>query len=122
MATILNPSDLTLTRLNGVTRATLANRDILGSDALHIERIALDPRARTLPAPASDAERFLYVARGAGLAYVGSKPFPLEPESILWLEPGDTFSIEAGLDKLEVLVCQAPASPPTPWPSGRGGG
>jgi mannose-6-phosphate isomerase-like protein (cupin superfamily) len=60
--------------------------------------------------------------RGAGLAYVGSKPFPLEPESMLWLEPGDTFSIEAGLDKLEVLVCQAPASPATPWPSGRGGG
>lgn len=114
MPTIFNPSHLAVTRQSGATHTTLTDRAMLGADALHIERIALDPGAHTPPAQAPDAEHFLYVIRGAGSAHVGSKSFPLEPESILWLEAGDTCSLEAGADGLEVLSCRAPVAPSTP--------
>jgi len=50
MAIIFNPSDLTTTRSSGVARATLADRSLLGVDALHVERIGLDARTATSPA------------------------------------------------------------------------
>lgn len=111
MATIHDPSQLTITHLSGVTRVTLANRALLGAGALRIERVSLDAGAYTLPAQTSRqrAEHFLYVIRGTGLARVGAESFPLETESILWLEPGDVYSLEAGADALEVLLCRAPA-------------
>jgi hypothetical protein len=50
------------------------------------------------------------VIRGKGQAYVGQQAFPLSNESVLWLEKEDTFYMEAGLEGLEVLLCQAPAA------------
>ncbi len=78
---------------------------VVGTDV----RITLDPGARTQPAHASNAEHFVYIIRGAGQARVGSQLYPLEPESILWLEPGDTYAFEAGAGALEMLLCRAPA-------------
>ena len=114
MPRIFGSDDLTTTRQAGVARTTLADRALLGSDALHVEQITLDPGARTQPAQASDAEHFIYVVRGAGQAHVGTESLPLEPESILWLEPGDTVTFEAGANALAILLCRAPAHTVSP--------
>ena len=114
MPMIFSTAELTTTRQAGVAQTTLASRALLGSDALHVEQITLDPGARTQPAQASDAEHFVYVVRGAGHAHVGTESLPLEPESILWLEPGDTYTFEAGAHALAVLLCRAPAQTVSP--------
>ena len=109
MPNIFSSSDLKTTRAGAVNLTTLANRDTLGVDALQVERVQIAPGARTEPASVSAAEYFLYVIRGAGRAQVGDQTFPLEAESVLWLESGDTFWLEAGHESLEVLLCRAPA-------------
>lgn len=113
MPSFFNSTELATSRTGGVDRTTLADRDMLGAEALHVERIKLDPGVRSPVISAEAGEHFLYVIRGAGQARVGAHAFPLEPESILWLEAGDTFSLEAGPGALEVLFCSAPASPAT---------
>ena len=109
MPTIFSPADLKTTRASGTARATLADPAMLGSDALQVERLTLDASAKTPSSAAPDGEHFLYVIRGAGTARVGPQSFALEPESMLWLEAGDEYSIEAGAGTLEVLLCHAPA-------------
>lgn len=109
MPTIFDPNDFPLTEKNGAKIATLANQAMLGTDALQVERILLQPGAESASYPPSDGERFVYVIRGKGQAYVGQQAFPLGAESVLWLEKGDTFYLEAGSDELEILLCQAPA-------------
>jgi quercetin dioxygenase-like cupin family protein len=111
---IFSPAELTTTRQAGVAETTLADRALLGSDALHVEQITLDPGVRTQPARVSDGEYFVYVVSGAGQAHVGTELLPLEPETILWLEPGDTYTLEAGAHALVVLLCRAPAGSPDP--------
>lgn len=109
MPTIFEPGDLPVRNQDGATYTTLANAAILGVDALQVERVALEAGKKSEPASAVDAERFLYVIHGTGQAHVGSEMFPLAPESMLWIEPGDTYTLEAGAKQLEVLVCRAPA-------------
>jgi len=110
MPTIFNASDLNSTRNQGVTNTTIADRAMLGSDALRVERITLESEAHTAPISASEAESFLYVIRGSGQASVNSGAFALEPESLLWIESGDVYTLEAGVDGLELLVWHSPAS------------
>ena len=109
MPTIFEPNDLPVRNADGAKYTTLANPAMLGADALRVERVSLDADKSSEPATAVDAERFLYVIQGSGQAQVASKTFPLSTESMLWLESGDTFTLEAGTEGLEVLVCQAPA-------------
>ena len=110
MPTLFNPDDLTTTRENGASTTTLANASVLGVDALAVERITLDANMCTSVFEANNAERFIYIIRGAGQAHVGKEIYPLEPESILWIEPGDSYSLEAGEKSLEVLICRAPGN------------
>jgi len=110
MPTIFEPKDLPVTEMNGVNITTLANRAMLGTNALQVERIMLEASAKSSTFEAVDAERFLYVVRGKGKAFVGEQAFPLNAESMLWLEKGDTFYMEAGADGLEVLLCHAPGN------------
>ena len=109
MPTIFEPDKLPVSHQNGTTYTTLANAAMLGVDALQVERVRLESGQRTEPASAVDAERFLYVIQGTGQAHIGDETFPLAPESMLWIEFGDTFTLEAGDGQLEVLVCRAPA-------------
>jgi len=109
MPTIIEPNDLPVRNEDGATYTTLANSAMLGGDALQVERVTLDAGKSSEPAGAVDAERFLYVIQGSGQALVGSETFPLAPESMLWIESGDTFTLEAGSEELEVLICKAPA-------------
>lgn len=109
MPTIFEPNDLPVRNEDGAKYITLANPAMLGADALQVERVSVKVGKKSKPGNAEDAERFLYVIQGSGRAQVGSKNFPLAPESMLWIESGDTFTLEAGADGLEVLVCKAPA-------------
>ncbi len=109
MPTIFEPSDLPAKHGNGGRYITLANAAMLGVDALQVERVTLESGKKAEPASAVDAEQFLYVIQGMGQAYVGSTTFQLAPESMLWIDPGDTYSLEAGSEGLEVLICCAPA-------------
>ena len=110
MPTIFEPKDLPVTEKNGSNVATLANSTLLGTNALQVERIVLAAGAESESFEASVVERFVYVVRSKGQAHVSEQAFPLEVESVLWLEKADTFYLEAGADGLEVLLCHAPAS------------
>lgn len=94
---------------NGVLLTTLANAAMLGVEALDVQRFTLEAEADTPSFGAAQAERFVYVIRGEGDARVAGESFPLAPESILWIEPADVFSLQAGLQGLDVLLCRAPA-------------
>jgi len=109
MPTIFEPKDLPATEKNGANVAMLANQVMLGTNALQVERILLQPGAESASYHPSDVERFVYVIHGKGQAYVGEQVFPLSSESVLWLEEDDTFYLEASSDGLEVLLCHAPA-------------
>lgn len=109
MPTIFESNDLARVRTNGTNITILADRTMLGSDALQVERIQLDVGAESLFFNAVDVERFIYVIHGKGLAKVGNQVFPLERESVLWFETEDSFSLEAGTESLEILLCSAPS-------------
>jgi len=109
MPTIFEPKDLSVIEKDGQSLTTLANAAMLGTDALQVERITLHTNTGTSSFEAVNAERFLYVIRGAGGAHVGEQSFPLDTESVLWLEKDDMFLLEASADGLEVLLCRAPA-------------
>ena len=109
MPTIFEPNDLPVRKQDGATYTTLANAAMLGADTLQVERITLESGKKSEPVSAVEAERFLYVIQGTGQAYVGSEAFQLAPESMLWIESGDTFTLEAGAEQVEVLICRAPA-------------
>jgi hypothetical protein len=110
MPIIFETKDLPVTEKQGAKIATLANQRMLGTNALQVERIILQPGVVSDSDPPRDAERFVYVIRGQGQAHVGAQIFPLETESILWLEKSDSVSLEAGAAGLEVLLSHAPAS------------
>jgi mannose-6-phosphate isomerase-like protein (cupin superfamily) len=53
-------------------------------------------------------DQLLYVIRGNGTAEVDERTFPLEGESVLWLEPGEQYCFIAGENGLEILQGYAP--------------
>ena len=108
MPMMFEPKDLPVDEKTGVKTATLANQAMLGTDALQVQRIALDAGAESGPYTAENAERFIYVIRGRGQAHVKEQAFPLSSESVLWLEKSDSFYLEADAAGLEVLLCHAP--------------
>lgn len=110
MPMVFESKDLPVTEKNGANITTLANTAMLGTNALQVERVVLQASGKSSPFETVDAERFVYVIRGKGEAYVGEQAFPLDAESVLWLERADIFYLEAGEEGLEVLLCHAPAS------------
>lgn len=110
MPTIFERKNLPVAEKRGVNITTLANQAMLGTDALQVQHILLETDAKSESFDADNAERFTYVVRGKGQAHVAEQDFPLDAESVLWLEKGDIFHFEASADGLEVLLCRAPAS------------
>lgn len=109
MPIILEPGDLPGRHEGNVSRTILADSAVLGTNALQVERLVIGAGGSTAVVPAMNAERFVYVVRGAGQAHVGNESHGLEPESILWIEPRESYTLEAGSQELEVLVCLAPS-------------
>jgi len=77
-------------------------RDIAGEGAevpgLALRLLELTPGAQL--ELAGDGETMAYVVEGRGSSALG----PLEPESLVWLDPGDTLGLEAGPGGLRLLV------------------
>ncbi len=48
-------------------------------------------------------ERFLYVISGKGAAHLAGQRLEIDTEDLIWLEPGDTLSLEAADRPLNVL-------------------
>ena len=109
MPTIFEPGELHEMDKDHMKVTTLADQAMLGTNALQVERVLLEANAKSSIYGPVDAERFLYVIHGKGRTNVGEQVFPLEPESVLWLEKYETFTLEAAGSDLEVLLCQAPA-------------
>lgn len=109
MPTIFEPNDLPERKEGDASFTTLANAAMIGVDALQVERVIVEPGQKSEPASAGEGECFLYVIRGAGWAQIEEESFALTPESMLWIESGETFTLEASEEQLEVLVCRAPA-------------
>ncbi len=95
-----------------VEGAVLADPSWIGAPAMAARRWRVPPGAVGPEiARGADEERFLFVVEGSGTAVVGAERFPLSPESVLWLEPGDRCRLEgpaAGSEPLEVLEAWAP--------------
>lgn len=109
MPKIFESRDLSVKEEKGMRVKTLANATMLGTDALQVKQIMLEAGTKSETFAAVEAERFIYVIHGKGQAYVGEEVFPLETESVLWLEKQDAFMLEADETELELLLCQAPA-------------
>jgi quercetin dioxygenase-like cupin family protein len=92
----------------GWIETILADPDSIGARAMAARRLQLDPGASTPQGEHRDGERFLYVIGGTGTAIVGDERLPLAPESVLWLESGDRYRVEAGPDGIELLLAEAP--------------
>lgn len=71
-------------------------------------RWVLKPGAHGPEVEHRDAEAMLYVVRGSGAAVVAGTVLPLAAETVVWLERGDRFILEAGPQGLEVLQGYAP--------------
>lgn len=85
------------------SETTLADEGTIGQPAIVARRWSLAPNGRSPGMVHGEAEQLLYVIRGNGAAMVGSERMPLEPETMLWLEPGDAYHFEAGPEGLEIL-------------------
>lgn len=87
---------------------TLADAATIGAPAMVARRWLLEPGAQTPEQVHGDVDQLLYVLRGRGRAVVNGEVLPLEPESMLWLDPGDRYRFEAGEEGLEILQGYAP--------------
>ena len=105
MPTIFEPKNPPLDERIGGKIATLANQAMLGTEVLQVKRITLNANSKSDFYDAENAERFVYVISGKGQAQAGNESFPLEAESVLWLEINDTFHFET--EESELLLCYA---------------
>lgn len=110
MPIIVKPDDMPTKRSgDGWQEIALTGGDVTSDSAMVARRWSLQPNARGPRVSHShDTEEFLYVIMGSGVALVGSERLPLEHETVLWLEPGDSYQLEAGEDGLEILQGYAP--------------
>jgi len=93
---------------DGCHETILADRHVLGEPVMVTRRWSFKPLASGPETTRGDYEEMLFVISGGGTAFVGGKRYALHPESMLWLESGDTYHLQAGPDGLEVLQYCAP--------------
>lgn len=109
MPTFINPDEIEEHQVGeGWRIVTLADEEDMGAPAMLARRWHIDPRAKGPLITHGDTEQLLYIIEGRGAALVGGERLPLEPETVLWLEPGDEYQFEAGEDGLEILQGYAP--------------
>ena len=80
------------------------------SKVMEVKRLILDPNIISPEFTHNDIDQLLYVIKGDGIAKVNSKEFPLDKESILWLESGEKYHFISGGLGLEILQAAAPCS------------
>ena len=77
------------------------------SKVMEVKRLILDPNIISPEFTHNDIDQLLYVIKGDGIAKVNSKEFPLDKESILWLESGEKYLFISGGLGLEILQANA---------------
>ena len=77
---------------------------------MEVNCLILDPNIISPEFTHNDIDQLLYVIKGDGIAKVNSKEFPLDKESILWLETGEKYHFISGGLGLEILQATAPCS------------
>ena len=80
------------------------------SKVMEVKRLILDPNIVSPEFTHNDIDQLLYVIKGDGIAKVNSKDFPLDKESILWLESGEKYHFISGGLGLEILQANAQCS------------
>ncbi len=109
MPTIINPNDMQpAIKGKGWRIQTLADSESFGAPAMVAKNWKLEPNSVGPQITHDDTEQMLYVMSGDGVAVVGEERLQLEPESMLWIEPGDEYHFEAGPEGLEILQGNAP--------------
>ncbi len=109
MPIIVNPEDTRLHRQGAGWAATiLADEQTIGTPAMVARRWSLQPSARSPVNIHGKVEQLIYIITGEGKAYVNNTIYPLGPETVVWLEPGDQYQFEAGEKSLEILQGYAP--------------
>ncbi|MDW8065207.1 cupin domain-containing protein [Thermoflexus sp.] len=81
----------------------LADSDRVGIPGIRLSHWKLDPGTAGPEQCHRDAEGFLYVSRGGGMIWVNGSEWPLAPETVIWLEPGDCYQIRSGKEGIEIL-------------------
>lgn len=87
----------------GWQEIVLVDSDRLGIPGIHASLWKLDPGEVGPEQCHGDAEGFLYVSRGGGVIRVNESLWPLTPETVVWLEPGDCYRIQSGNEGIEIL-------------------
>lgn len=97
-------------RGEGWTETTLADSQVINGLGMVVRRWSFKPGSHTHEIQHGDREEMLYVISGSGIARLGNQELSLEPETLIWLEPGDRYIIQAGAEDLEILQGYAPGS------------
>ena len=109
MPVIVNVEEMrTVEQGEGVNITTLADRRAIGSPAMVARRWSIAPGVYSTKQKHGSTEQLLYVISGNGHAMVNGERLTLEPETVLWLEPGDVYQFYAGVMHLEILQGYAP--------------
>lgn len=109
MPKIINSDEMTIDTSNdGYTVTTVADASLIGYPAMVARWWTFQAGITGPTLSRGAADEFLYVIKGAGQAVVGNETFPLDEESVLWLEAGDTYQVTAGDTGLEILQAYAP--------------
>jgi quercetin dioxygenase-like cupin family protein len=85
-----------------------ADSRTIGTAAMVARRWTFEPGAHGPELTHGPVEQLLYVIRGSGAAVVNGERLPLNVETVLWLEPGDRYHLEADDSGLEILQGYAP--------------
>ncbi|HLF91288.1 MAG TPA: AraC family ligand binding domain-containing protein [Anaerolineales bacterium] len=103
MPVIIHPNEMIIQKGNGWVEIILADENAIGVPAIAAHRWSFEPNTHGPQQTHSGVDQLLYVIAGSGVAVVGEERLPLEKESVLWLEPDDSYHFEAGPEGMEIL-------------------
>ena len=84
----------------GWKEVTLASTQVFDQAAMVARRWVFEAGATGPETTHGDHDQLLYVIAGNGQAMVDGNIFPLDHESVLWIEPGETYHFQAGMNDL----------------------
>lgn len=110
MPVVKTPDQLEVRTAPGYTETVCAGPDTFGLPVpMRARRFVVEPGARA-PVDAGGEEVMVYVIGGSGALETGTERHDLSRESMAWVQPPGSFTLDAGPSGLEVLVSEAPAT------------
>lgn len=108
MPKIIKTNDMKIVQEDGWQVVTLADAAIIGYPAMVAKWWTFQAGVSSPLLSRGNADELLYVINGSGQAIVQDETFPLDVESVLWLEDRDSYQLIAGEGGLEILQAYAP--------------